>query len=53
MAPHNQDQSIEVGEKDIPQQLEYGKDGGKVTLAAPVDEAERRLVRKVCRIIYA
>jgi hypothetical protein len=43
----HQQQNTEVDEKEVPQQLEYKRDGGNVKMAAPVDQAERRLVRKV------
>ena len=40
-------QNIEVDEKEVPQQIDYAQDGGNVKMAAPVDQAERRLLRKV------
>ena len=46
-------QNIEVEEKEVPQQLEYRQDGGKVSMAAPIDQAERRLVWKVSSQVYS
>jgi hypothetical protein len=40
--------NVEVDEKEASQQIDHVGDGGKVKMAAPVDQAERRLLRKVC-----
>lgn len=47
MSETNRKTELDVDEKDLPQQVEYAHDGGNVKEAAPVDQAERRLLRKV------
>ncbi|KAF8608242.1 MFS general substrate transporter [Ceratobasidium sp. AG-I] len=44
-------QKIEVDDKEIPQQIDYAHDGGNVKMAAPIDQAERRLLRKLDMMI--
>ncbi|QRV98186.1 major facilitator superfamily transporter [Ceratobasidium sp. AG-Ba] len=40
-------QNIEIDEKEVPQHRDFAVDGGDVKMAAPIDAAERRLVRKL------
>lgn len=49
MSANNQD--VQVDEKEVPQQLEQGRDGGKLKMAVPMDQAERRLLRKIDLLI--
>ncbi|QRW25473.1 major facilitator superfamily transporter [Rhizoctonia solani] len=44
-------QNVEIDEKEVPQQLDYQQDGGKVSMAAPMDKAEQRLVWKLDLLI--
>ncbi|KAF8678709.1 mfs general substrate transporter [Rhizoctonia solani] len=44
-------QNVEIDEKEVPQQLVYQQDGGKVSMAAPMDKAEQRLVWKLDLLI--
>ncbi|QRV84149.1 major facilitator superfamily transporter [Ceratobasidium sp. AG-Ba] len=39
-------QNIEIDEKEVPQHRDFAADGGDVKMAAPIDAAERRLLRK-------
>ncbi|KAG8693711.1 hypothetical protein FRC09_010342 [Ceratobasidium sp. 395] len=45
MATTNQNTNID--EKEVPQHADFKTDGGDVKMAAPMDQAERRLLRKL------
>ncbi|KAG8698212.1 hypothetical protein FRC08_006066, partial [Ceratobasidium sp. 394] len=41
------DKNVEIDTKEVPQHTDFMTDGGNFKMAAPVDQTERRLLRKL------